>query len=46
MNPEQPKFKPWKDIVEETKASINFQEQNLKLAYAVLAEATKMVNAK
>lgn len=39
MNQEQPQFKPWKDLVAETEASIKFQLQNLKLAQAVLEEA-------
>ena len=41
MNGEKPKFKPWKDIVNETKESIKIQEQNLLLAHAVLVEAEK-----
>ncbi len=43
MNGEKPKFKPWKDIVEETKESIKFQEQNLIIAKAVLCEAESHV---
>ena len=39
MNGEKPKFRPWKDVVEETKESIKFQEQNLEIARAVLKEA-------
>jgi len=31
MNGEKPKYKPWKDIVEETKDSIKYMEQNLEI---------------
>lgn len=46
MNNEKPEFKPWADLVKETKESIKFQEQNLTLAKAILCEAEANVAKK
>ena len=39
MNGEKPKFKPWKDMVAETKENVKMAKQQLTIQEAILEEA-------
>lgn len=41
MNGEKPKFKPWKEVIKESRETIKLMEQQLLIQKAILSEALK-----